>query len=80
MKMMISKMRSTASSGLLGNGMEAEMYSGFLDDAISTEMAKGGGVGISKMLYTKMSDALLRRLAAENMRGTKAAEKTEDSK
>ena len=64
-KMLVGQMRKTGMKPLLGNGMEAQMYTDFLDDAIAKQVASGGGLGIGKMLYIKMSDALLKRIAAQ---------------
>ncbi len=48
---MLKTMRSTVpKSGLLGSGMREDVYTSLFDWEISREMAKGGGVGLGKML------------------------------
>jgi Rod binding domain-containing protein len=65
MKLLIGEMRKTGMQGMLGHGMEAQMYSDFLDGAVAGEIAGKGGVGIGKLLYDRMSNALLRQMAAK---------------
>lgn len=67
-KTLIGQMRKSGMKTMLGNGMEAQMYSDFLDQAVASEISKAGGVGIGKMLYKTMAETLLRqKLAASKM-------------
>lgn len=70
LKMMISQMRKAGGQGLLGKGFEAQMYSDFLDQSVAQEIASGGGVGIARLLYQRMEETLLRRLAASEIKNS----------
>ncbi len=49
--MLLKEMRkSVPQGGLMGSGPGHEIYQTLFDDAISRDMAKGEGIGLSKML------------------------------
>jgi flagellar protein FlgJ len=56
LNMMIREMRATVpESTLLPGTMAEEIFSGMRDERIADEMAKNGGVGISRMLFNQLS-------------------------
>lgn len=55
--MMLKQMRATVpKTGLMGGKSNAsEIYQSMLDDEMSQEMAKAGGIGLGDMLYRQLS-------------------------
>lgn len=55
MQQMLKQMRATVpKDGLFSGGSAEQMYSEMLDVELSKEMATGGGLGISRMLFDHM--------------------------
>jgi flagellar protein FlgJ len=52
---MIREMRSTVpDSALFPQSMADEIYTGMLDEQTAKEMAKNGGIGISRMIFEQL--------------------------
>jgi flagellar protein FlgJ len=52
---MLREMRATVpESALFPQSMTEEIFSGMLDEQIAGEMAKNGGIGISRMLFNQL--------------------------
>ncbi len=52
---MIREMRATVpESALFPQSMTEELFTGMLDEQIAGEMAKNGGIGISRMIFNQL--------------------------
>jgi len=49
-KLMESMRKTMPTKGLLGKGMANDVYNSFMDQALSEQMSKAGGIGLGKML------------------------------
>lgn len=55
LNMMIREMRATVpESTLFPESMAKEIYTGMLDEKIAENMAKSGGIGISRMIFDQL--------------------------
>ncbi|MHB8172367.1 MAG: rod-binding protein [Thermincolia bacterium] len=53
---MMKKMREAIpKSDLMGNSMGEEIFQGMLDEKLSEEMSKAGGIGLAQMVYEQLS-------------------------
>jgi len=53
---LMKKMREAIpKSDLLGQSMGEEIFRGMLDEKLSEEMSKAGGIGLAKMVYEQLS-------------------------
>jgi len=50
-----SMRRTIPKGGLIDTGFAGEMYTGMLDDALSQQMAKAGGIGLGKILLDQLA-------------------------
>lgn len=78
LKQLIGEMRKSSQEGMFGKGIEGEMYSDFLDEAVAQAMSRGRGVGMASQLYSRMEAATLRKIAAmqkaeKSMEGSKTS-------
>lgn len=49
-KLMESMRKTMPAKGILGKGMANDVYNGFMDQALSEQMSKAGGIGLGRML------------------------------
>lgn len=53
---LLQAMRKTVpKGGLLDSGFSGEMYTAMLDEALSEELAKAGGIGLSEILLDQLA-------------------------
>jgi flagellar protein FlgJ len=65
LKHLVSEMRKGASDGMLGKGFEAQIYADMFDAGVAEAMSKGRGIGIGDLLYRRMEETALARVAAK---------------
>ncbi len=54
---MLKSMRSTVEKdGLFGNSTESQIMDSMLDENLALGIAKGGGIGLAKILFTDLKD------------------------
>lgn len=54
---MLKSMRSTVEKdGLFGNSTESQIMDAMLDENLALGIAKGGGIGLAKILFTDLKD------------------------
>ncbi len=54
---MLKSMRSTVEKdGLFGNSSESQIMDSMLDENLALGIAKGGGIGLAKILFTDLAD------------------------
>lgn len=52
---MLKSMRKTIDEdGLLGNSNEAKIFTSMFDEKLALEIARGGGIGLGKVLFEKL--------------------------
>ncbi len=56
---LMKNMRDTVTEGgLIKKSYAREMFEGMLDQEISKEVAKGGGIGLAKLMYEQLSKTI----------------------
>lgn len=56
---LMKNMRDTVTEGgLIKKSHAREMFEGMLDQEISKEVAKGGGIGLAKLMYEQLSKTI----------------------
>jgi len=79
-KMMLKSMRdATPKEGLFGSGLDQDIYTSMMDDALADSIAAGQGLGISKAMYEQMKGRLEAVTAKAGIQGDQAAPATQAS-
>ncbi len=53
---MMKTMRKTVPEGILGRSSETKIFNAMFDEGLSLEIARGGGIGLGKMLYERLGE------------------------
>jgi len=60
LSMLWKSLRDTVpKGGLLGGSLSSEMFQTMLDEKMSVEMAKAGGIGLARMMYRQLAPQVL---------------------
>lgn len=57
--MMKSMKKTIGEDGLLGNSNEAKIFTSMFDEKLALEIARGGGIGLGKVLFEKLKTTSL---------------------
>ncbi len=55
LRQMLSEVRKSEGAGLFGSGFTADTYHEMFDEALADAMVKGGGMGLARMLESRLS-------------------------
>lgn len=71
LKQLIGEMRKSQFGSPFGKGIESQMYSDYLDEAIAQKIASARGIGIADAMYKTLESVSLRSFAAKHANGAK---------
>lgn len=66
-RQLVAEMRKSSTSSLMVEGVQADVYASFMDDAIANAVVTGKGIGIAQLLYKELEGAALSQALAKKM-------------